>query len=113
MHDVRIGDARIPALGFGTFELDEGPCRDMVSHALDTGYRHIDTAQAYGNEAAVGAAIRDSGIPRDEVFVTTKVWVDNFRADDLEPSRPSPESVRNTARVPRRWPCAGSSSSLT
>lgn len=86
MHDVRIGAAHIPALGFGTFELDEGTCRDMVSHALDTGYRHIDTAQAYGNEAAVGAAIRDSGIPRDELFVTTKVWVNNFRADDLEPS---------------------------
>jgi len=86
MHDVQIGDARIPALGFGTFELDEGTCRDMVGHALDTGYRHIDTAQAYRNEAAVGAAIRDSGIPRDDVFVTTKVWVDQFRAEDLEPS---------------------------
>ena len=63
----------IPLLGLGVWQVPKGPeCEDAVRWALGLGYRHIDTAQAYGNEASVGRALRDSGVPRDEVFVTTK-----------------------------------------
>ncbi len=68
-------DVRIPLLGFGVWQLVEGAAgeRAIVS-ALEAGYRHIDTAQGYGNEATVGAAVRASGIPREEIFVTTKFY---------------------------------------
>jgi len=64
----------IPQLGFGVFQVPPEETADAVSHALGTGYRLIDTAAAYGNEAAVGEAIRSSGLDRDEVYVTTKLW---------------------------------------
>ncbi len=64
----------IPKVGFGTWQIPDGPeTYDSVRVALEAGYRHIDTAAAYGNEASVGRAVRDSGIPRDEIFVTTKL----------------------------------------
>ncbi len=66
--------ARIPALGLGTFQLKGNQCAELVEHALRNGYDHIDTAAMYENEEAVGAGIRASGRPRDELFVTTKVW---------------------------------------
>jgi diketogulonate reductase-like aldo/keto reductase len=63
----------IPLLGLGVWQIPNGPdCEDVVRWALELGYRHIDTAQAYGNEQSVGRALRDSGVSRDEVFVTTK-----------------------------------------
>ncbi len=66
---------QIPMLGLGVWQVPDGPeCVSAVRWALDAGYRHIDTAQAYGNEASVGRALRDSGVPRDEVFVTTKFY---------------------------------------
>jgi 2,5-diketo-D-gluconate reductase A len=75
-HAVLTGTAvdsvRIPLVGLGTWPLTGADCMRVVSQALESGYRHIDTAQNYGNEDAVGRAIRDFGIPRDEVFVTTK-----------------------------------------
>ena len=64
----------IPLLGLGVWQVPEGPCENAVRAALEPGYRHIDTAQAYGNERSVGRALRDSGVPRDEVFVTTKFF---------------------------------------
>ena len=65
---------QIPKLGFGTWQIEDGEVgRKAVSAALDVGYRHIDTARGYGNEATVSRAIADSGIPRDEIFVTTKL----------------------------------------
>lgn len=65
---------KMPMLGFGVFQItDPEECRKAVLCALENGYRSIDTAQAYGNEEAVGQAIKDSGIPRDELFITTKV----------------------------------------
>ncbi|MGW4247342.1 aldo/keto reductase [Nocardia sp. NPDC004722] len=64
----------IPSLGFGVFLVEEGDTFGAVSTALETGYRHIDTAAIYGNEAEVGRAVRESGVARDEVFVTTKLW---------------------------------------
>lgn len=63
----------IPVLGLGVWQVPDGPtCVDTVRWALELGYRHVDTAQAYGNEASVGEGLRQSGVPRDEVFITTK-----------------------------------------
>lgn len=70
---LNTGD-RIPQLGLGVFKVDEDVCEQIVLDALEVGYRHIDTAMIYRNEAAVGRAIAASGIPRDELFVTTKLW---------------------------------------
>ncbi len=65
----------IPLLALGVWQVPDGPeCENAVRWALELGYRHVDTAQAYGNEASVGRALRDSGVPRDEVFVTTKFY---------------------------------------
>jgi 2,5-diketo-D-gluconate reductase A len=64
----------IPQLGFGVFQVPPDETQRVVEEALDVGYRHVDTAAAYGNEAGVGAAIAASGIPREELFVTTKLW---------------------------------------
>ena len=81
-----LADGLIPILGFGTYQITGDQALETVKHALRVGYRHIDTAQAYNNEAEVGHAILSSGLPRAHVFVTTKVWPDNFRADDLPSS---------------------------
>lgn len=64
----------MPQLGFGVYKVTNEEIKDAVTHALNAGYRSIDTAQFYDNEAGVGEAINESGIPRDEIFVTTKVW---------------------------------------
>ena len=85
-HSVSRNGAEIPALGFGTFELKSDDARRMVAKALEIGYRHIDTAQIYRNEAAVGQGIADSGVDRDAVFLTTKVWFDHFGEGDLQRS---------------------------
>lgn len=76
----------MPALGMGTFRLQDDVAYQSVKLALQLGYRHIDTAQIYGNEAEVGRAIKDSGVPRDELFITTKVWNDKLNADGFIPS---------------------------
>lgn len=76
----------IPKLGVGTFRLEDDAAYQSVTMALEEGYRHIDTAQIYGNEEAVGRAIKDAGIPRDELFVTTKVWNDNLNQRNFLPS---------------------------
>lgn len=81
MNFVKTKGAAIPALGFGTFRMPGADTQRMVSHVLKNGYRHIDTAQIYGNEADVGEGIRQSGIARAEIFLTTKVWVENYRHD--------------------------------
>lgn len=70
---------KIPMEGFGVFQIpDHDPCKKAVLDALHTGYRLIDTAASYFNEEAVGEAVRESGIPREEIFVTTKLWVQDF-----------------------------------
>ncbi|UKV16048.1 aldo/keto reductase [Thalassospiraceae bacterium SW-3-3] len=81
MFDVSANGAVIPALGFGTFRMPEADVLRIVPKAIKTGFRHIDTAQIYDNEAAVGQAILDSGVPRKDIFLTTKVWVSNYRHD--------------------------------
>lgn len=70
----------MPVIGFGTWEINGTRCTDAVSNALNIGYRHIDTAQIYGNEKEVGKGIRASGIKRDEIFLTTKVATGNLTA---------------------------------
>jgi 2,5-diketo-D-gluconate reductase B len=86
MHFVEANGARIPAIGLGTWELRGRTCARIVEQALRLGYRHIDTAQIYENEREVGEGLRASGIRRDEVFVTTKVWPSHFAPNDLERS---------------------------
>lgn len=72
----------IPAVGFGVFLIpNDGSTYDAVTKALHLGYRHIDTAAAYFNEDEVGRAVRDSGIPRDEIFVTSKLWLQDYGYD--------------------------------
>jgi len=72
----------IPQLGFGVFKIDDDGAEVAVAHALEAGYRSIDTARIYDNEAGVGRAIRTSGIARDEIYVTTKVWNDEQGHDE-------------------------------
>lgn len=68
----------MPRVGYGVFQIPEEQTKEVVTDALNTGYRLIDTAAGYLNERAVGAAIKDSKIPRDQIFVTTKLWVQDF-----------------------------------
>lgn len=68
---------KMPMLGYGVYQVTNDECERCVRDALSVGYRSIDTAQAYGNEEAVGRAIKNSGVPRDQIFLTTKVWVSN------------------------------------
>ncbi|HEY0525028.1 MAG TPA: aldo/keto reductase [Stellaceae bacterium] len=83
---VTMQGRQVPALGFGTWQLTGDQCVRGVRTALDAGYRHIDTAQAYENEADVGRAIAESGVPREQLFVTTKVWTSNFAAPKVKSS---------------------------
>ena len=83
---VEANGARIPSIGLGTWELRGRACARLVEQALRLGYRHIDTAQMYDNEREVGEGVRASGVKRDQVFVTTKVWTTHFAPHDLERS---------------------------
>jgi len=79
---LTMADGRaIPQLGFGTFLVPPDDAERVTADALEAGYRHIDTAAVYGNETGVGAAIAASGIPRDQLFVTTKLWNDDHKPD--------------------------------
>ncbi len=75
---------RIPQLGFGVFKVPADEAQSAVASALEAGYRHIDTAAIYGNEEGVGAAIAASGIPRDELYITTKLWNDRHDGDEAD-----------------------------
>lgn len=83
MKYVEVQGEEIPALGLGTWQMEDRECEKAVRNALKTGYRHIDTAQAYGNEKQVGNAIKSSEVPRDDIWLTTKVWRSNFEHDDV------------------------------
>ncbi|KQU74367.1 2,5-didehydrogluconate reductase [Aminobacter sp. DSM 101952] len=83
MKFVTANGATIPALGFGTFRMPGKEVLEVVPEAIRLGFRHIDTAQIYGNEAEVGQAIQTSGVARSDIFLTTKVWVDKFRHADF------------------------------
>ena len=78
MKTIKINETiEIPALGFGVFQIPQEQTKDAVVNAIQAGYRHIDTAQSYMNETEVGEGIKASGIDRSELFVTTKVWIEN------------------------------------
>ena len=105
----------IPSFGVGTFRLTGQTAIDSVRNALELGYRHIDTAQVYGNEAEVGQAIAESGVARDALFLTTKIWVDHYARGKLIPSlRQSLDKLR-TDRVDLtliHWPAPGNGVAL-
>jgi 2,5-diketo-D-gluconate reductase B len=84
MHAVEAKGARIPLVGLGTWELRGRVCARIVEQALRLGYRHIDTAEMYDNEREVGEGLRASGVARDEVFLTTKIWPSHFAPLELE-----------------------------
>jgi diketogulonate reductase-like aldo/keto reductase len=90
---LKLNDGHaIPRLGFGVWQVRSGRTTEVaVATALEAGYRHIDTAAAYGNEAGVGAAIRSSGLPREDIYVTTKLWNDDHR----DPEAALEKSLRN------------------
>lgn len=81
MFTVSANGANIPALGFGTFRMPDEDVARVLPEALKLGFRHVDTAQIYKNEAAVGDVLSKSGIPRADIFLTTKVWVDRVGHD--------------------------------
>jgi diketogulonate reductase-like aldo/keto reductase len=90
---IDANGARIPLIGLGTWDLRGRVCARMVEEALRLGYRHIDTAAMYDNEREVGEGLRASGVRRDDVFVTTKVWQSDLRAKDFE--RSTRDSLKN------------------
>jgi 2,5-diketo-D-gluconate reductase B len=91
MPAVTANDAHIPIVGLGTWELRGRTCARVVEQALRLGYRHIDTAEMYDNEREVGDGLRASGVKREDVFITTKVWPSHFAPRELE--RAAKESV--------------------
>ena len=90
---LSAGGARIPRLGFGTWLMQGDDAYDGVRDALEIGYRHIDTARAYENEEEVGRAIAESGVERGDLWLTTKIWTSDFRADKLRAA--AEDSLRN------------------
>ncbi len=84
MQYIERRGARVPVLGFGTWQLKGETCTDVVRYVIDEiGYRHIDTAQAYENETEVGRAIRESDVPREDIFLTTKIWMDQLEPENM------------------------------
>jgi diketogulonate reductase-like aldo/keto reductase len=106
MHVIEANGARLPALGFGTWTLTGDEARTMVEHALAAGFRHLDTAQMYGNEVEVGRGLAASGVAREDVFLTTKIWPDDHAPAAL--LRAAATSVERLATVPDllllHWP---------
>ena len=92
---------QMPILGYGVYQVTKDECEHCVSDALRAGYRHIDTAQSYFNEEEVGNAIQKSGIPREELFITTKVWVEHYGYDACRAS--VLESLRKLKTDMRIW----------
>lgn len=86
MKYVESNGYKVPSLGFGTWKLEGQECTDAVMLALDTGYRHIDTAQIYLNESQVGTALSKHGTPRSDIFLTTKIWMENVSPEKMGPS---------------------------
>ena len=83
MEHVSLQGHKVPALGLGTWLLEGRDCRRAVPEALELGYRHIDTAQIYGNESEIGAALAEAPVDRDEIFLTTKIWNDRHAPEDV------------------------------
>jgi 2,5-diketo-D-gluconate reductase B len=92
MREIEVQETQVPALGFGTWQLAGQEAREATRHALEIGYRQIDTAQAYRNEDEVGRAIAESGVPREDIFLTTKIVRDSLAGDRVGPA--TDESLR-------------------
>jgi diketogulonate reductase-like aldo/keto reductase len=110
MHDISANGANIPVLGFGTWPMKGATARNAVGAALDLGYRHIDTAAMYGNEREVGEAIRANSTPREEIFITTKVWPTDVAAGRLVASAESSVKLLKVEQVNLlliHWPSPG------
>ncbi len=86
MQIVKAHGAEIPALGFGVFRMSDAEVESVVPAALEAGFTHFDTAQIYGNEAALGRALQAAGVQRKDLFLTTKVWVDKYSSDKFAAS---------------------------
>jgi 2,5-diketo-D-gluconate reductase B len=86
MLEIEVQGQQVPALGFGTWQLAGKEAREATRHALEIGYRQIDTAQMYGNEEEVGRGIAESGVPRQDVFLTTKLFRESLTADRVGPA---------------------------
>ena len=89
---VTVQGTAVPAIGFGTWQVTGRDAEDGVADALAIGYRHVDTARIYGNEDEVGRGIAASGVDRGEIFLTTKIWIEDFAADRL--TRAAEDSLR-------------------
>ncbi|GGD08004.1 aldo/keto reductase [Aquisalinus flavus] len=94
MEYFKSGDLTIPRLGFGTWQLKDDDAVEAVKIALDTGYRHVDTAAIYENEEAVGKGLKDGGVARDEIFLTTKIW-----NEDIEKQRIADAADESLSRL--------------
>ena len=90
---------QIPVLGFGVFQIPPAETAQAVAEAIKAGYRHIDTAQAYMNEAEVGQGVKHSGVPREEIFITSKVWVENYGYEAAKASLDSSLGRMNLAYI--------------
>src|SRR5215210_612498 len=90
---VEIQGTTVPKLGFGTWQIEGRACQEAVEDALAIGYRHVDTARAYGNEREVGRGLEAAGLPRRELFLTTKIWREEYAPDELR--RATEDSLRN------------------
>ena len=93
MRALEIQGTTVPKLGFGTWQIEGPECQEAVEDALAIGYRHIDTARAYGNEAEVGRGIAAAGVPRNQFFLTTKIWREEYGPGDLH--RAAEDSLKN------------------
>src|SRR5690606_9922767 len=84
MQTVKLNNGvEIPILGFGVYQIPPAETEQAVIDSIKAGYRHIDTAQAYANETEVGSGIKNSGVAREELFITTKIWVENVSYDGV------------------------------
>ncbi len=86
MISINVKGVKVPSLGYGTWQLTGRDCAEGVAKALEIGYRHIDTAQIYENEAEVGDGLKEGGVDRKEIFLTTKVWMDRVSDGKLQKS---------------------------
>ncbi len=103
---LSLGDVEIPQFGLGVFQVPPEQTFENVLQAIELGYRHIDTAKAYGNEAQVGAAVRASGLSREAFFITTKLW-NSDQGDAVGALKSSLGPARDGARRPLPDPLAG------
>ncbi len=109
MRTLDLHGAQMPVLGLGTWKLAPAAARDMVREALAMGYRHIDTARMYGNEEGVGEGLKQSNVARGDIFLTTKIWSDDYRAEAFDAALA--DSLRNLRTtyvdlVLLHWPSA-------